>query len=437
MKQHCIKLASLILVIVTLFSLSIPAFAATNVAKDMPYGYNWLDETSPDNVWYFQYYSKAGGKIYSVVDYTYLIGNTLYDKDGKVISKSVRAMAKNPELDTKPTVGFSNDGSLYFLTTGGELCKMTASTKNPAASVSEKYSKYKSTVKTKYFTLDDDALAIKIGSKELTSLSFSGSYSRNDSSSSDDSGNGSSTTKKGNYVVTHAATGDPLKVCYDAYKDDKLIITVGCKNANVWVETEQLLLSETCVGAKFVGFSTNYHTILYDQDGTVYAFAYGNYKRALPISLGEEIKSYKKDSNGFIKSIKTTGGTYVLDTLLSEYDDDDYVWMFGDINKVKNSTSKSVAYSADKEVLIKLTKKSNNYLYFNGEKLSKSKKPIYFGITKTGCAIWVNSSGKLYYFNPADNSVNYVRANITRLRYDNNGFAYQYVIGSKAASIKF
>ena len=425
LRKHFVKMASIMLVLVCMFSFATPAFAASGV-KDDPYGYTWLDEST--DIWYFQYYrAPSGNSVYSVVDYAYLKGNTLYDANSKIISRSVRAMDDNPSLDTKPTVAFHN-GYLYFLTTNGELYKMSTST-------ATKLTKYKSAPSAKYFTLDADGLGYKVGSTMLTNMSFSGSYSRDTSSSS--GGNVSNNTdKRGDFVLTYAYPGDPLKVCYDAYRDDELIISVYCKNTNVWVETESLLLSETCVGAKFVGYSHDYYTILYDQDGTVYAFAYGDYDRALPISLGEEIMSYKKDDNGFVESITTSRKTYNLDDLLEDYDKDDFIWMNSNIEYVSNSTSKSVAYDDDNDVVATLYK-SGNYLYFDNTKMSNSYKSTYLGITKHGSAVWINNNNDLYYYDSVDKTVEYVRGNVTRVRYDNEGFAYQYTVGAKTYSIDF
>lgn len=418
-----IKMTSLVLVLVCMFSLSTTAFAASGV-KDDPYGYTWLDEST--DTWYFQYYRAPNGdNVYSVVDYAYLKGNTLYDANSKIISKSVRSMDDNPSLDTKPTVAFFK-GDLVFLTTSGELCKMASST-------SSKYSKSTTAPSAKYFTLDADGLGYQVGSKKLTSMSFDGSYNRDNASTDGNVSN--PTDKKGNFILTYAYPGDPLKVCYDAYKDDKVILSVHCKNANVWCETEKILLSETCVGAKFVGFSTNYDTILYDQDGTVYAFAYGNYEKAFPISLGEEIKSYKKDANGFVESITTSKNTYKLDDLFEKYDYDDFIWA-DRFKSVTNSTSKSVAYDDDGDVIVTL-KKSNNYLYYGEVKLAHSYKPTYFGITDSGNAVWINNESDLYYLDYESYTIYLVKRDVTRLRYDSHGFVYQYKIGTKTYGIDF
>ena len=416
-----IKLTSLVLVLACMFSISTTAFAASGV-KDDPYGYTWLDENS--DIWYFQYYrAPDGDNVYSVVDYAYLKGNTLYDSNSKIISKSVRAMDDNPNLYAKPTVAYY-DGKLYFLTTNNELCKMDSST-------SKKYSKATSTPSAKYFTLDADGLGYQVGSKKLSSFGFTGSYNRADASGN----NSNQTETKGNYIRTYAYPGDPLKVCYDAYKNDKIILSVYCKNANVWCESHQTLLSDTCVGAKFVGFSTNYDTILYDQDGTVYAFAFGNYEKAYPISLGEEIMSYKKDANGFVESITTSRNTYLLRDLLEKYAYEDYLWA-DHIEYVENSTNKSIAYNINDDELVTL-KKNNLYLHFEDVKLAHSYNSTYFGITSSGNAVWINSKSDMYYFDHESNTIYFVNHNVTRFRYDSDGFVYQYKIGNKTYGIDF
>ena len=414
-----IRLTTLVLVLACMFSISTTAFAASGV-KDDPYGYTWLDENS--DIWYFQYYrAPKGDNVYSVVDFAYLKGNTLYDSNSKIISKSVRAMDDDPNLYVKPTVAYY-DGKLYFLTTNNELCRMDSST-------SSKYTKATSAPSAKYFTLDADGLGYQVGSKKLSSFNFKASSNTNNGNTSNQP------DKNGNFIRTYAYPGDPLKVCYDAYKNNKLVVSVYCKNANVWCESHQTLLSETCVGAKFVGFSTNYDTILYDQDGTVYAFAYGNYKKAYPISLGEEIMSYKKDANGFVESITTSRNTYLLSDLLEKYAYTDYLWA-DHIEYVENSTSKSVAYNINDDELVTL-KKSNLYLHFEGVKLAHSYNPTYLGFTNSGNAVWINSKSDMYYFDHESNTIYFVNHKVTRLRYDSNGFVYQYTIGSKTYGIDF
>lgn len=418
MKKFSVRFASVLLALVMVITMTTPAFAAGG--KTDPYGFTWLDETN--DTWYFQYYVYDNSeKSYVIKDTASLKENKLYDTKGDLILSSVRAMDNDPSEASSPTVCFLN-GKLYFITKDGTVCRMSTST-------ASNYSKTNTVSNAKNFVLDADDLGSKVSSKKLSSLNFSGNYERANKSSSTSTPN--STEKKGNYILTHAVSGDPSKIAYDAYLDDKLIISIYCKNSNVWVETEQLLLSETCVGAKFVGYSHNYYTILYDLDGTVYAFAHDNFNKALPISLGEEIMSYKKDTNGFVESITTSRKTYNLDELLKDYGYTDDV---DDISYVKNTSTKSTGYSAyDKAVYV--LKKNNSYLYWNDVKLNHSYRSTYLGITKNGYPVWINNDGDLYYHNGT--KTKFIAENVTLLRYDLDGFAYEYKVKNKTYRFDF
>lgn len=415
-KKTMARLASVMLVIaLMLCSTSVTAFAAS---KNNPYGFVWLDEaTDKWNVQYYEYNSSE--KAYNPVDYVTLDGDCLYDKNGVLIFNDVKEMDDDHREASKPTVCFRG-GTLYFITEDGTVCAMSGST-------AKTYSISSSIKNAKHFELDGNDIGVKVSGKNLSSLAFSGSYAR-DTSVNDTTGGESE--KSGNYVLTYAYGGDPTKIAYDAYRNDKLLISVFCKNSNVWVETCKKLISDTCVGAKFVGYSHDYFTILYDLDGTVYAFAYDNFEKALPISLGEEILSYVKDKDGFVESITTTRTTYNLDELLDAYGYDELL----DLSYVKNTTTKSVAYSTDNDVLMTL-KKSGNYLYWNGDKLENSYKVRYLGIAENGCPVWINNSSKLYYFNGVE--VKELASKVTLIRYDSDGFAYQYKIGSKVYDLIF
>lgn len=417
MKKFTARFASVFLALIMVITMTTPAFAAGG--KTDPYGFVWLDETT--DIWYFQYYVyDRSERSYVIKDNAFLDGDHLFDADGNLISSSVREMDDDQDEATSPTVTFF-DGKLYFINENGKVCRMSSST-------SETYSMSTSISNAKSFVLDANDLGYKVSSKKLSTLSFSGTHKRDNSTS-----NAPSTTpdKKGNYVISYAVNGDPSKIAYDAYLDSKLLISVYCKNSNVWVETEQLLISETCVGAKFVGYSHDYYTILYDLDGTVYAFAHDNFNKALPISLGEEIMSYKKDENGFVESITTSRKTYNLDNLLKEYGYDDSAY---DISYVKNTSTKSTGYSAyDKSVAV--LKKNNNYLYWNDNRLSNSYRSTYLGITEEGYPVWINNDGDLYYYN--GNKSKLIKENVTLLRYDIDGFAYEYKTKNKTYRFDF
>lgn len=419
MKRFTSKIFAILLVAVMMCATAVPAFAAT--VKTDPYGFIWEDEY--EDVWVIQYYEYSRGDGYTITDYVTLDGTKLYDRDGDLIT-TIKSMSKA----SQPTVVFDDDGELYFLISNTSVGHMDESddSKYEKASISS----------SSYFTMDKNELGTKVGSKNLSSLSFSGSYSRS-TDKNNSSNNNSSTGKKGDYVHTYAYNGDYEKTAYDAYYDSELLLSVYCKGSNVWLETEELLLSDTCVGAKFVGYSTEYSIILYDLDGTVYYFLYDEYDRAYTISLGEEILYYTRDDDGFIKSITTTRKTYELDTLIDEddfkdRDDDDDDNIYSNMSSVTNTSSKSTAYKSSSKVVATLSK-SSNYLYYEGEKLDESYKATYFGFTEDGYPVWINNSGELWYYNGSRERE--IEDNVTRLQYDNYGFVYRYYIGSYAYEI--
>ena len=440
--KKTLRLLSLMLTLALTLSLfaTIPASAAYGGKTD-PYGYTWLDEN--EDIWYFQYYKYSSRDGYTITDYAYLDGSKLYDSKGKLILANIMSMDNDSDEATQPTVAYFN-GKLYFITKSGEVCQMDKSTDT-------KYKKTTNVSNAKYFVLDADDLATKVytsyTSSNINSLSFTGSYSRNSSSSNTGSNSGSN--KSGNYVLTYAYNGDPTKTAYDAYYDDELLISIYCKGSNVWVETEDLLLSESCVGAKFVGYSSDYLTILYDLDGTIFCYPYNDFDTALPISLGEELMSYKKDSDGFIESITTSRRTYDLEDLLEDYgydeywdedewdddwDDDDDDEIYDNIKYVTRTTSYAKAYK-NNSTLLATIKKSSNYLYYEDIKLEESYKATYFSFTEEGYPVWINNSGELWYYNGSREKQ--LDDDVTLIQYDSDGFAYKYKAGNKTYSFDF
>lgn len=403
MKTTLMRTISLLIVAIMItLTLALPAFAAT---KANNYGFIWQDDET--STWYIQYYKyNSSEKAYEISDYAYLKKSTLYDKSGNIISENVKSMSDTAST----TVAFDENANLYFITKSGDVCKMEHST-------DATYAKNSKLVGPK-FTLNADDLLSGVN------LTFTGSYSRNDENDTDDTKTETEVKSDKNYVKTYAFNGDPTKTAYDAYKDGKVIISVYCKGSNVWNQTSGNLLSSTCIGAKFVGYTKDYFTIMYDLDGTVYCFPYGDWSVAFPISLDEEIKSYQKDINGFVKSITTSKKTYNLESLMEEYGCEQ------PISYVENSTTKSVGYNSFDEVVSTLEKK-NNYLYWNGEKLCNSYKPTFFGLlVDDGSPVWI-SNNNLYRFNLETGESVLVKQNVVQLRYNDNGFVYQYRMSTK------
>lgn len=384
-----------------------PSFAAGG--KTDPYVYAFEDDIS--SITYVQFYRYLPEETaYTITDYVTVKGNQLTDKSGKVISTIVRPMTTD-----KPTVGFTATGELVFITTSGKLIKLNSST-------SAVYQMATEVSNVTALVCDSDDIVSKVGTKPIANLTFSTTYLRGDCIV--DTSKPTPDTSKQSCVKTYVKT-DTMSVVHDVYHNDVLLLSTICRNSNVWSVTRQQLLSDTCIGAKFVGYSRNFDTILSDLDGTVYCFPYHDFSKALPISLGEEIMSVSKDECGFITAITTSRKTYDLTTLLSTANH---------ITWVKNTTQKTTSFD-NTDTKVDTLEKVDNYLFWNGTKLENSYSATYFGISRLGYPVWINSVGELRYYNGIANQL--IVAKATLLRYNESGFAHQYKVNAKIYDLAF
>lgn len=445
--RKTLRLWSVLLAAVMTLTLSTPAFAAV---KDDPYGYVVLDQE--ENIWHFQTYEyNSSERAYEIEDYAFLRGNNLLDRKGKIIYNDVMEMDTDFDFDyeeiqeqaDKPTVAF--DGKyFYFITEDGEIARMDETTDST-------YEVAKSISNAKYFVLDNDDFVTKVvyssnSSKAISSLSFSGSHKRSTSSSSSKDDD-----LPDEYVFTYMYDGDPEKIGYDAYYDGEVLISIYCKNNNIWVESENFLLSESSVGAKFVGYSEGYQVVRYDNNGKIGLTPYDKWSKTYWISLNYEIMSFEKDENGFIEYIVTSGTKYNLQDLIEQYDydeydfdgdiddddddDDDEAEIYDNISYVERSNSKAVAYKSNDKELATI-KKSNNYLYYEDLKLKNSYKASDFSfIEDEGYVVWINNDDELWYYD--GNKEELYKKDVSSITYDDNEFAYKYKVNSKSYSFDF
>lgn len=401
MKKIIRKIPLIALALIMVMNMFCTTAFAAGYQYDEPYGFLFTDDNT--GYWHVQYYELDKKNTFVVSDGVELRKSTLYTE---VTNKRLMDSVSAPS-EAYPTVAYDRSGRLYVITKDGSVRRMDASTCTT-------YSVAKD-VKGKYFVLNEDDLAIKVktSSKTITlsDLSFKGSYSIVD-------GSEVTTPSKGNKIETQAR-GDG-GVIYNAYKDGKVILKVQCKDSNVWLETYSKLLSDTCVGAKFVGFSCNYAALLLDTDGTLYCFPYGQYDRAQTISLQEKVIKYNKDSSGFIYSVETDRSTYLFDKLFNDKVSSQKITYVS--NNVKTG---SIAY-LDTKVVGTLSL-ADGSLKWNGSKLNHSKSPSYFGIMSNGNPVWI-SGGDLYCYD--GRNIVCGKSNVTRLQYAANGCAESYFIGS-------
>lgn len=397
------KFVSMLVMTVLLISMmSVPAFAA-NTEGNEPYGFTWYDDNA--KVWHVQYYEyDLQDEAYRISDRVCIKGNLLYDMAGTLIVSDLAEFSEE-----KPTVVLNEDG-LYFTSTAEETRHMSSSIDNTYEA---------SNFKSQYFTVDIEGLGEKAvgknSNKKLSALTFSGNYLRHNDPIATNS-----------CVKMYAVNGDPEKIGYDAYYNGNIVVTTYAKDSNVWVETVQRLLSDTCKGGKFVGYNGQYSVLLYDfMNFTVYEFWYKEgFVLAHPIHSNVTVYYFTKNSYGFINGIVTDKGTYAVDETISfpasqvPGNNGGNTTITGKVTEVKNFQSKSMAYDGQTH-LGTLALKSKK-LYWKGVEQANSYKSEEFGITANCVPVWINGDDDLYV------NGNFTAANVIRLKYDDNGRVTQY-----------
>lgn len=383
-----------------------PATVA-EAATYMPYVHQWVDSnTGLTHVQYYDYTAKTNE--YQIADRITIKGNTLYDMSGLLIMNDVATYTKN-----KPTVTFRADG-MYVISTTGEVRRMENSLKN-TYSVAQFSG-------ASYFTLDNDDLGdCVVGSttQKISALSFSGSYSRpNDVS-----------VTTGSYVKKYAVGGNAEKIGYQAFFKNQLKVTTTCYNSKVFVEQFNKVLTNTCKGGKFVGYTTEYSEYVYDLNGTLYEYRYEDgYSTKKAIIKDEIVYYYEFTDQGFISKVITDKGSHGVSTVIKEPKKKNS----NKVTKVKNFTNKAMAYNG-KDLIGTLAVKSGR-LYWNDSKLAKSISATNFGISKKGTPIWLTSGKKGYYFNGT--STKSISGKITSLKCDSEGRIIKYKSNGKWVTCK-
>lgn len=373
-----------------------PAAVAEAATTYTPYVHQWVDSnTGLTHVQFYAYTSKTNE--YQIADRVTIKGNTLYDMSGLLIMNDVATYTKN-----KPTVTFKADG-LYVVSTKGEVRRMKDSLSNTYSVASFSGAQY--------FTLDYDELGdcvVGATTQKISALSFSGSYSRpNDVA-----------ITTGSYVKKYAVGGNVEKIGYQAFFKNQLKVTTTCYNSQVFVEQFKKVLTNTCKGGKFVGYTAEYAEYVYDLNGTLYEYRYEDgYSNKKAIIKDEIVYYYEFNEQGFISKVITDKGSHGVSTVIKEPKK-----VSNNVTKVKNFTNKAMAYNG-KNLIGTLAVKSGR-LFWNDTKLANSISAINFGVSKKCTPIWVTSSKKGYYFDGKSTKV--ISGKITSLKCDSAGRIIKY-----------
>ncbi len=302
------KILTLVIVLLSTCLVTIPATSISAASKTTPYGFVWQDDNTSDwNIQYYTYNYNDGG--YMISDRVVLSGTKLYDKNGDEIVSNVETFSN----EKKPTVIFK-DSKLYFILSDGTIGKMTSSTSSNYSVTTVKYN-------NGYFTLDDNDIGESVRttnskSTSLNNLSFKSTKRRVDGGTISNSSSSNDNRSK-NRVDMYSYDDD--RIAYEAFKNGRSVHLVICKDHNVWSEKNQKLISDSCVGAKFVGFTREYTTVLYSNAGYLYYYLDNdtNYASPKKVRVGE-ILEFGKDSNGFITQITDSKRTQSIGKFIDE-----------------------------------------------------------------------------------------------------------------------
>ncbi len=397
------KFVSCLLAALMVLSLTVTAFAADTSS----YVYVWTDDNT--KLLHVQHYAyDVVGAYMDIDDRVSIKGNSLYDMAGVMIANDIMTYS-----DNKPTVALNNDG-LYFLSKDGELRYMEHST-DQTYSVAN--------VSADYIELDIESMALRAvsGRKSwnLWNLTFSGNYKRNDDP----------VVTKGAYVRSYADKEDPERIGYDAYSNGKRILTTYCRISNVWQQDYNVLLSSTCKGAKFCGYTSAYSIYLYDmQSKTVYEFRLDDkFKTAYTVLKGETVYAFERNDAGFISAIVTDKGTHAVGTTTTNPatpapnpgnnggNNGGGNTTTGNITSVRNFLDKSMAYQ--NKTLVGTLSYANGSLSWKGNVIYTGNDVVDFGVTKSGAAVFTKSNGDTYLGGTK------VASSVNQVVYDDNGIA--------------
>lgn len=353
----------LTLVFTIILSLGIPIVVMA--ATHSPYGFTYDDSANGKTMYrYYTYSEKESG--YVPAKSFYSKGTSVYTAKGSLVCNT--SYASGSKFN-----GFDDAGTFYIITKAGGLTSIDLNGKTKTVL----------TTGTRSFNYSSDDLINSVvtssGTKSIKNLEIIPDVD-------DDEYTAPEVVKKPNRVEIFTNSAEEL--VYNAYRDGKLKTSiVTSKNGkNVLNATSKVRLSDTLVGAKFMGFDSSYNVYLYETNGTLYRFKSGSWYSAEKISLSGTFKSFKTDDNGFISKIVTSKGSYTIKQLTTS-------------NKWKANKTYTVRKSGYVTLYTKGSSKSNT-LTLKSNKLSLNGKQIATGVSKYGFTkskkIIYIKSGKAY-----------------------------------------
>lgn len=287
-------LISLALAFCLIIGMCTTAFASSETD---PYGF-YYDEASLGRTMYEYYVYDRREDSHIIAKTFYSIGNSVYTGNGDLVTNS---SAGSGALYN----GFATNGDFYFITSSGSLIRVDSAGRQSV--------QYSSGAISLSYTSDDLAEIVQTtsGNKYLSNLSSAPSGTPGTPGNNNNNKPGSKTSRVEMYTNT---SGEMVR---DAYElgNLKVSIVVSKDGKSVLNATYGVRLSDTLKGAKFLGFDTSYNVYLYEKNGTLYRFTFGNWYSAECVRLDSKFKTFRTDQNGFISTIITEKSSYTIGQL--------------------------------------------------------------------------------------------------------------------------
>ena len=262
-----------------------------------PYGF-YYDEASLGRTMYEYYVYDRREDSHIIAKTFYSIGNSVYTGNGDLVTNT---SAGSGALYN----GFATNGDFYFITSSGSLIRVDSAGRQSV--------QYSSGAISLSYTSDDLAEIVQTtsGNKYLSNLSGAPSGTPGTPGNNNNNKPGSKTSRVEMYTNT---SGEMVR---DAYElgNLKVSIVVSKDGKSVLNATYGVRLSDTLKGAKFLGFDTSYNVYLYEKNGTLYRFTFGNWYSAECVRLDSKFKTFRTDQNGFISTIITEKSSYTIGQL--------------------------------------------------------------------------------------------------------------------------
>lgn len=288
------KIVTFMLVACLIFGICQTAFAA-DVTTD-PYGYTYDDAANGHTVYKYYAFTKSGS--YSATRQFYSNSTSVYFGNGTLVSSSSAGSGSRYN-------GFGTTGIFYVITNNGGMLSVdsnnTVNTVLTSGAINLNYN------------YDDlaETVTTTSGTLNLSTLCPTTPVTPTVPTTPNQPGNGKTNSRV--EVYTNSAG----EMVYTAYNETtvKVSIIVSDDGQKILNTTNNVRLSDTLKGVKFMGIDSSYNVYMYETNGTMYRFVFGSWYSAEKIVLDGNFKTMRTDENGFLSTVITDKATYTINQL--------------------------------------------------------------------------------------------------------------------------